>query len=176
MALTLHAAPTVRSGTMNAVVRRMLRNESGLLAQILRRASALSLSDLETLGKLVDGSPAEGQVDWRLWLPVAERSDLAFDSKRRLPLASVLFKAGLRGDLPDAFVCFAASLDPLHDAAAHEALPGSSVRPWNRFYRLLATFETGTSVRSCARRSCVHILLKAKSASLCCELPVQGPQ
>ena len=119
----LHAAPTVRSGTMNAVVRRMLRNESGLLAQILRRASALSLSDLETLGKLVDGSPAEGQVDWRLWLPVAERSDLAFDSKRRLPLASVLFKAGLRGDLPDAFVCFAASLDPLHDAAAHEALP-----------------------------------------------------
>ena len=123
MALTLHAAPTVRSGTMNAVVRRMLRNESGLLAQILRRASALSLSDLETLGKLVDGSPAEGQVDWRLWLPVAERSDLAFDSKRRLPLASVLFKAGLRGDLPDAFVCFAASLDPLHDAAAHEALP-----------------------------------------------------
>ena len=62
-------------------------------------------------------------MDWRLWLPVAERSDLAFDSKRRLPLASVLFKAGLRGDLPDAFVCFAASLDPLHDAAAHEALP-----------------------------------------------------
>ena len=104
-------------------LRTLLRETHELLVLILLEAPALSLDDLEAFGRLVDGAQAEQQVDWRLWLPVVKRSDLALDSERLLSLASVLFKAGLRGSLPDAAKLFVASLDLLHHAAANKALP-----------------------------------------------------
>ena len=104
-------------------LRTLLRETHELLALILLEAPVLSLDDLEAFGRLVDGAQAEKQVDWRLWLPVVERSDLALDSERLLSLASVLFKAGLRGSLPDAAKLLVVSLDPLHHAAANGAVP-----------------------------------------------------
>ena len=104
-------------------LRTLLREAHELLVLILLEAPALSLDDLEAFGRLVDGAQAEEQVDWQLWLPVVKRSDLALDSERLLSLASVLFKAGLRGSLPDAAKLFVGSLDLLHDAAANKALP-----------------------------------------------------
>ena len=94
-----------------------------MLVLILLEAPALTVEDVEVLGRLVDGTQAEERVDWRLWLPVVKRSDLAWDSERVLALASVLFKAGLRGSLPDAAELFVVSLDLLHQAAANNALP-----------------------------------------------------
>ena len=104
-------------------LRTLLRETHELLVMILLEAPALSLDDLEALGRLVDGAQAEEQVDWRLWLPVVKRSDLALDSERFLSLASVLFKVGLRGSPPDAAKFFVVSLDLLHHAAANKTLP-----------------------------------------------------
>ena len=93
------------------------------LAVVARHSSALSLEGLTTLGRIADGSPSESEIDCQTWLDVAECSAELSDSDAGLPLVSVLFKAALRGELPDAAQLFAVSFDQLHEAAAEDRLP-----------------------------------------------------
>ena len=140
-------------------LRTLLRETHELLVLILLEAPALSLDDLETLGRLVDGTQAEERVDWRLWLPVVKRSDLALDSERLLSLASVLFKAGLRGSLPDAAKLFVVSLDLLHHTAANNALPQEVRSALEPRLPHLGYFHDSEFLREAARRhrTCIYV-------------------
>ena len=109
--------------TENSSTRAILASSSALLRRLIDLSSRLPEEDVEILGRIADGAPAEMKIDWRCWQDVAERSDLDLSRSSALSLASVLFKAGLRGVMPEAVALLRASLDSLHEAARRDKVP-----------------------------------------------------
>ena len=109
--------------TENSSTHAILASSPALLRRLIDLSSRLPEEDVEILGRIADGAPAEMKIDWRCWQNVAGRSDLDLSRSSALSLASVLFKAGLRGVMPEAVGLLRASLDSLHEAASRDKVP-----------------------------------------------------
>ena len=107
----------------NSSTHGILTSSPVLLRRLIDLSSRSPEEDIEILGSIADGAPAEMKIDWRCWQMVAVRSDLDLSRSSALSLASVLFKAGLRGEMPEAVALLRASLDSLHEAARRDDVP-----------------------------------------------------
>ena len=148
----------------NSSAQAIITNSPELLRQLIDLSSNLPAEDIEILGKVADEAPAEMKIDWRSWLALAQRSDLDLTRGVALSLASVLFKAGLRGVMPDACALLQASLDPLHKAAKLDILPEEVKRGLTRYLPDLGYFRNwdfcaklrGAVLRRCLEGRNVH--------------------
>ena len=166
----LSAEETVCSSFLRQVVsenssaQTVLKNSPELLRQLIDLSSRLPAEDIEILGRIADGAPAEMKIDWRSWLGLAQRLDLDLTRGVALSLASVLFKAGLRGVLPEASALLYASLDPLHKATQLDNLPEEVKRRLTPYLPDLGYFRNwdfcaklrGAVLRLCLEGGNVH--------------------
>ena len=143
----------------NSSAQAVITNCPELLQQLIDLSTGLPARDIEIVGKIADGATAEMKIDWRSWLALAQRSDLDLTRGLALSLASVLFKAGLRGVMPEASALLRASLDPLHKAAKLDILPDEikrRLRPYLPDLGYFRNWDFCAKLRGAVLRLCLE--------------------